>query len=115
MADVVDVEAGPDGSRLRLRVKPGGRRDRLVCAHGGALKLEVTAAAERGRANDAVVSLLARTLGVSRAAVALVSGATSQNKAVRIANIAPAAVVRSLAAVGITARVTAEGEPGAAC
>ncbi len=115
MADAVEVEAGPDGPRLRLRVKPGGRRDRLVGAYGGALKLEVTAAAERGQANDAVVSLLARTLGVPRAAVALVSGATSQNKSVRIGNVAPAAVVRCLAAAGISARVTAEGESGAAC
>jgi uncharacterized protein YggU (UPF0235/DUF167 family) len=115
MADVVDLEPGADGPRLRLRVKPGGRRDRLVGAYGGALKLEVTAAAERGRANDAVVSLLARTLGVPRAAVSILSGAGSQDKSVRIGNVEPAGVVRCLATLGIPARVVPEGDPGRAC
>jgi uncharacterized protein (TIGR00251 family) len=115
MADAVEVEAGTDGPRLRLRVKPGARRDRLVGAHGGALKLEVTAAPERSRANDAVVSVLARTFGVSNREVTVTSGATSQNKTVRLGGIGAAGVVRCLAALGILARVTAEGDPGGRC
>jgi len=115
MADTVEVEAGPDGPRLRLRVKPGARRDRLIGAYGGALKVEVAAAPEHGRANDAVVSLLARTLGVPSRDVAVTSGATSQNKTVRVTGIDPAAVLRCLATVGIVARVIAEGDRGGHC
>lgn len=115
MADAVEVEAASGGSRLRLRVKPGARRDRLVGAHGGALKLEVTAAPERGRANDAVVSLLSRTFGVARGAVAVTSGATSQNKSVSISGLEPCFVVRCLAALQIVARTVAEGDPVDRC
>ena len=103
------------GSRLRLRVKPGARRDRLVGAHGGALKLEVAAPPERGRANDAVVSLVARILGVPRSAVAVSVGGTSQNKAVVVEGLDPAGVARCLAAVGIAARAETEGAPGSRC
>ena len=55
--NLVRIRTKADGVRLRLRVKPGGRADRLIGAHDGALKVEVRAAAERGRANAAVINL----------------------------------------------------------
>ncbi len=79
------------GTRLRLRVKPGARNDAVVGVHGGALKVAVAAAPERGRANEAVVALLSETLGLPASAVAIVAGATSQDKTVVVA-LAPAAV-----------------------
>ena len=56
----------------------------------------MTAAAERGRANDAVVRLLADTLGVPRDAVCLVAGRTSRDKVVEISGLDPADVHRTL-------------------
>jgi uncharacterized protein YggU (UPF0235/DUF167 family) len=115
MDDAVEVEPIAGGARVRLRVRPGARRDRLVGAHGGALKLEVAAAPERGRANDAVIVLVAHTMGVGRSAVTVTAGASSRNKTVAIAGVDPSTVVRSLAAVGVTARVLGEGGPSTAC
>ena len=46
--------------------------------------MRVTAAPERGRANDAVVRLLAGTLGVPRAAVTIVSGHGAREKTVEV-------------------------------
>jgi uncharacterized protein (TIGR00251 family) len=52
--------------------------------HDGRLKLAVTAPPVDGEANAAVVELLARELGVPRAAVEVVAGATSRRKTVRV-------------------------------
>ncbi len=73
-----------EGTRLRLRVKPGGRRSEVVGSHGGALKVTVAAAPERGKANRAVIELLARTLDVPAAAVEILSGETSRDKTVLV-------------------------------
>ena len=79
----LDSSSG-ERTRVRLRVKPAGRRDRIVGPHGGALKLEVRAAPEKGRANTAVVALLADVLDLPTDAVRLVAGETSQDKLVEL-------------------------------
>lgn len=56
--------------------------------HGDAWKLRVAAPPERGRANAAVVSLVAATLGVPRKDVELVSGETSREKVVLVHGLA---------------------------
>ena len=67
-------------TRLRLRVSPGATRTELVGRHGQAWKVRVSAAPERGRANDAVVALLARRLRVPRSSLSLVSGHAGRDK-----------------------------------
>jgi uncharacterized protein (TIGR00251 family) len=72
---------------LRLHVQPGARRPGVVGRHGDALKVAVTAPADRGRANEAVLALVAELLGVPRSAVELVAGATSRSKRVAVRGI----------------------------
>jgi len=91
---------------LRLRVKPGARRERLIGAHGGALKLEVAAPPERGKANGAVVALLARVLGVPRRDVAVVTGGTSQDKVVEVVGLDTAEVAERLQGAGVATTST---------
>src|ERR671931_38361 len=45
-------------TRLRLHVSPGASRSEIVGIRGGSWHVRVTAAPERGRANDAVLRLL---------------------------------------------------------
>ena len=78
------IEPDGEGCRLGLRVKPGGRSDRIVGAYGDRLRLEVTAPPEKGKANEAVRALLARRLGISRDAVEIVAGEGSRDTTVRI-------------------------------
>ena len=75
---------GEQSTRLRLRVSPGATRTEIAGRHGEAWKVRVTAAPERGRANDAVVGLLAERLGVPRASVSVVSGHASRDKVVEL-------------------------------
>lgn len=72
------------GTRVRLRVRPGARRNAIVGIHGGSLKVSVTAAPERGKANDAVVELLAAALGVAASGIEVVSGHASPDKVVLV-------------------------------
>lgn len=70
--------------RLRLKVVPKASRDGLVGWIGDVLKVRVTAAPERGKANTAVIELLATTLGVARECIELIAGNSSERKIVAI-------------------------------
>ena len=79
-----------------MRVSPGARRAEIAGRHGDAWKLRVPAPPEDGRANDAVVALLASTVAVPREAVAVVSGHTSRDKIVELDGLSPAVAERRL-------------------
>jgi uncharacterized protein (TIGR00251 family) len=83
-------------TRVRLRVAPGATRAGVVGRHGDAWKVRVTAPAEGGRANDAVVRLLAETFKLPRSAVTLVSGHSARDKIVELAGIEPEDIDRRL-------------------
>jgi len=83
--DELELTPVAGGTRLRLRVKPGARKTAIVGVHGGALKVAVAAAPEKGRANRAVVKLLAEALDLPPSAVTITSGEASQDKVAEIA------------------------------
>jgi uncharacterized protein YggU (UPF0235/DUF167 family) len=71
-------------TRLRLRIAPGGRAGRVVGRHGEAWKLRVAAPPERGKANEAVVELLAGVLGLPGSRIQIVRGLSSRDKLVAV-------------------------------
>jgi len=81
-------KAVPGGIRLRLKVQPKARREGIAGwtsdSEGVALKLSVGAPPEDGKANAAVIALLAESLGVAKSAISVVSGATDRRKLVEI-------------------------------
>jgi uncharacterized protein len=83
---------------VKLRVVPGVGRPGVVGRHGDAWKVRVTAAPERGKANEAVLDQLASVLHVSRGDVDLVAGHRSRDKV---------AVVRDVTEREIEARLEA--------
>jgi uncharacterized protein len=78
---------GVDSTRLRLRVVPGSTRPGIVGRHGDAWKVRVAEAPERGRANEAVLDLLAETLSVPRRHVRLIAGQAARDKVVQLDGI----------------------------
>jgi len=77
------------GLRLRLRVTPNASLDRIdgpeTLADGTTvLRLRVRAVPENGKANAAVILLLAKALGLPRSAVTLVAGETARLKTVLV-------------------------------
>ncbi|WP_024515063.1 DUF167 domain-containing protein [Bradyrhizobium sp. Tv2a-2] len=92
--------ASTGGISVALRVTPRGGRDDIegieTLSDGrSVLKMRVRAMADGGEANRAVIELLARALGVPKAKLRLVSGATSRLKQVAIDGD-PAELGRSL-------------------
>ncbi len=89
MADTDPWRLTAAGLTLALRVTPRGGRDAIdgieTLSDGrSVLKVRVRAVADGGEANRAVAELLAKSIGVPRARVRLVSGATSRLKQVAI-------------------------------
>lgn len=84
------------GVELVVFCQPKAARTALVGMHGGALKAKVKAPPLEGRANDALLRLLAEALGVAPGALALESGEHSRNKRVRVAGVGQAAAVAAL-------------------
>jgi uncharacterized protein (TIGR00251 family) len=97
--DTLVHETGDGDSVLAVRVQPAARRTEVVGRHGDALKVRVQAPADQGKANDAVVALLASTFGVPASAVVLVRGASARTKRFRLAGLPAAAARARLAAV----------------
>ena len=73
------------GITFDVQVVPRASRDRLGPVHGDRLKVQLTAPPVDGAANDALVALVAKTLGRPRGDVAIVRGHTGRKKTVRVA------------------------------
>jgi hypothetical protein len=67
-----------------------------VGRHGEAWKVRVAASPERGRANEAVLDLLAEALSVPRRAVRLVAGHGARDKVVELEGLAEDEMLRRL-------------------
>lgn len=88
-----------DGAvQFAVKVVPGASRDRIAGVLGDALKVQVAAPPEGGKANAALCELLAQALGINARDVQVVAGAASPRKTV---------VVRGLAADDVRRRLDA--------
>ncbi len=87
-------------TRLALRVSPGSRTSGVVGRYGNGWKVRVAAPPQGGRANDAVVKLLAATLGVSPRTISVISGHGGRDKLVELSSIEPGETERRLSAAG---------------
>jgi uncharacterized protein len=82
--------------RVAVHVQPRASRSEIIGQHGAALKVRVQAPPIDGAANEALVRLLADSLGVPLRSVRVVAGATSRTKTVEIDGTTESAV-RALA------------------
>ena len=87
--------------RFRVRLTPRARGDAIVAWEEGSgepvLRVRVSAPALEGRANRALVRLLAKALTVPSRDVAVVQGATSRDKLIEVRGLSTAEVRRRLA------------------
>jgi len=83
------IQPHPEGATLAVRAQPGAKKDAILGRHGDALKVAVTAPAEDGRANAALVECLKNWLGVKRSQVELLSGQKNRQKVFLIRGLTP--------------------------
>ena len=80
MKPTLDCRATPEGVSIALRAQPKASRARIIGLHGTALKVAVTEAPEKGKANEAVIELLADALDVAKSRIEITAGLASRSK-----------------------------------
>jgi hypothetical protein len=84
---VIDLQDHPQGVLLPVRAQPGAGRSGIRGLHQGLLKVSVTQIAEKGKANKALVAVLAKGLHLRKSQIELTAGATSAGKKFLIRDI----------------------------
>ncbi|MGL6227209.1 MAG: DUF167 domain-containing protein [Thermoguttaceae bacterium] len=79
----------PDGCVLLVRAQPGSRKNEIRTVQNGELKVAVTPVPEKGKANKAIVELLAKELGIRKSAIELIAGPLSPQKQFLLHGVTP--------------------------
>jgi uncharacterized protein (TIGR00251 family) len=74
------IEQAEVGVILRVKAQPGGRSNEIRGVREGQLLVCVTQIAEKGKANRAVIEVLAKSLGLKRSQIQLLTGETAHEK-----------------------------------
>ena len=85
MADPAFLRRASDGVTIEVRVQPRARRTALEYAGDGALRAAVTAPAEDGKANRAVIDLIADEWRLAKSTLSVTRGAANRDKVVKLA------------------------------
>ena len=87
-----------DRCTLKVRVQPKASRNQIDGFEDGTLRLRVTAPPTEGKANAGVISLMAKTLGVSKSRLEIVRGHGSRDKVVLVETLTEQEVRRRIEA-----------------
>lgn len=98
---MIRLESSTNGVILPVRAHAGGRKNAITGEHGGMLKVSVTQAPEKGKANQAIIVLLAQVLGLGKHQISLVAGETSSHKRFLITGASTADLSAILRTLGI--------------
>lgn len=80
------VRKTAQGWLVSVHAQPGAKQSEVVGLHGDALKIRIASPPVEGRANEALITFVAKRLGVPRAKVSLVRGGSSRQKTLLIAS-----------------------------
>jgi uncharacterized protein len=95
---MVRLESHADGVVLPVRAQPSARRTGVRGQQDGMLGVGVTQPAEKGKANKALVAVLAKELGLRKSQLTLLAGETARNKRFLVRGIAAAQLAERVAA-----------------
>lgn len=81
----------PNGVTLAVRAQPGAKRTAIAGTYGegssAQLKIAVHAPPVEGRANEALIAFLAKTLGLPKSAIQILSGESSRSKVFQLGGV----------------------------
>ena len=84
-------------ARISVRVHPGAARSEIAGFTDGVLRVRVAAPPVRGKANNELIALLSRALGVDKGRINIVLGHTSRSKLVAVVGLSREEAVKRLA------------------
>lgn len=93
---MIDLQETAEGLIVPVQAQPRARRNAVTGVHAGRLKVAVTQAPEKGKANEAIIRVLCEALSLGSAQVSLHSGAAGRVKKV---------LVRGLSAEEFSSRI----------
>lgn len=96
---MIPLRETASGVVFRIRVVPRASRCEAAGFQDDALKLRITAPPVEGKANEAVIALLAELLGVKKGQVAIIAGQTSKTKTVALEGVKAARIAALLGAL----------------
>ena len=86
---MIDLQSHAAGTILPVRARPGARRNEIRGEQNGMLKVCVTQPPEKGKANKALIALLARELHLRKSQLELLAGETSPEKRFLVRDLQP--------------------------
>ncbi len=92
----LDVRQVDGGILLGVKVVPGSSRTQLAGEYNGMLKVKLSAAPEKGKANQCLIEYMAERLKVKKNCISIISGATKPVKQLQILGVEPEKVLESL-------------------
>ncbi len=84
---MVKLSVVDGGIVVYVKVQPNASKERVVGEHAEQIKIAVTVAPEKGKANKAVIKTLSKWLGVKSSDIQILSGETSRDKKVLVRNM----------------------------
>jgi uncharacterized protein (TIGR00251 family) len=101
---LIELSVHESGTIVPVLAQPGARRSAILGERAGWLRVAVTAAPEKGKANAAIAAMLAERLGCRSSRIALISGETSRQKRFLVEGLTTDELRKRLVAVltGIT-------------
>jgi len=85
-----------DGVIFTAKVVPGSNRTAVCGLLDEMLKIKVSAAPEKGKANQCLIELLAKQLGVKKGFISIISGKTNPIKGIQVLGILPETLMKKL-------------------
>ena len=95
---MIDLVEHADGIILPVKAAAGSRENAVRGAIDGALKVAVTQKAEKGKANKAIVAVLARFFGLRKSQIELIAGMTQANKRFLLRDVSQSDIAAKLTA-----------------
>jgi uncharacterized protein (TIGR00251 family) len=96
---MIEIANHPEGVILPVRAQPGAAKNGLRGEQNGMLKVSVTQIAERGKANKAIIEVLAKSLDLRRSQIELIAGELQPSKRFLIRGISAADLSHRIASV----------------
>ena len=96
---MISVKAHDRGAVLAVHARPGAKRDKILGEHNGALGVLVAAAPDKGKANEAIIRLLAEELNLRRSQFTILTGVTARDKNILIEGVTALDIVERLEAI----------------
>jgi uncharacterized protein len=96
---MIELTVHERGTILMVRAQPNARRNGVLGERAGALRVGVTAAPEKGKANAAIADVLAQAIGCRASSLVLLNGETARDKRFLVLDLAPEALRARLSGV----------------